>query len=443
MSNNVLVKILLYSLGVLSLFVLLYAWRNHIYCLNNQCISFFSFGVNVFYKNLSLFYLIVFWAGIDLIYIFYRVFLLYIHKRKFSMYQHPLVSVLIPAYNEGICIDKTLSSCLNQTYPNLELIVINDGSTDDTLQVVNAFKEQNASYLQIRKINIKVIDQVNQGKAKALNSGKAEASGDFLITIDADSYLNAHAIEKIMVYFDKEDVGAVAGNVVALYQDSVLGYLQKIEYDLGVYFIRGSQSTLGNVIVTPGALSAYRKNALKKFEEGTLTEDFDSSIRILENGYKIIMAADAICYTQVPLGISDLIKQRIRWQQGSLEVFSKHSFHRKNFLVSIEWTLLFMFGFYSLFSKFIAFFAVPFFLFAGNYSALLFFVFSFFIYSVLSYGILFSIVAHYSNDEKSLLAIPLFVVYFNTIVLYSVLVAQILTFKGKDQSWGKIKRYHI
>lgn len=390
----------------------------------------------------TLFQLILFWIIFDFIYIIYRIYLLIIHKRKLHFHEYPLVSILVPAHNEEICIEKTLISCIHQTYPNLEIIVINDGSTDKTLNVVYNFKKKYEIYLHRRNINLIIIDQKNQGKAKALNNGKKQARGEFIVTIDADSYLNSHAIEKIMGYFSSEEIGAVAGNIVAISKHTLLGYLQKIEYELGIHFIRTSQSSLGNVIVTPGAFSAYRKSALRKFEEGTLTEDFDSSIRILERGYKIVMASDAVCYTQVPLTISDLIKQRIRWQQGGLEVFSKHVFHKKRFSTSLEWAFLFLFGFYALFSKILAFFVVPLFLISRDYISLTFFTISFFVYSLFVYGILFSIVAHYSHDKKAILAVPLFIIYYHTIVLYSVLVAQILVFKGESQSWEKIKRYH-
>lgn len=392
---------------------------------------------------LTIFQIVIFWILFDFIYIFYRVFLLIIHKKRLSVYKHSSVSVLIPAYNEELCIEKTLTSCIYQTYPNLEIIVINDGSTDKTSEVVNFFRKNHEDYIKDRNIDFKIIDQNNQGKSSALNNGKENSRGDFLVTIDADSFLNSHAIEKIMSYFNSEDIGAVAGNIIAISNHSLLGYLQKMEYELGIYFIRNSQSSLGNVLVTPGALSAYKKSAVRKFEEGTLTEDFDSSIRILEKGYKIIMAPNALCYTQVPLSISDLIKQRVRWQQGSLEVFCKHYFHKKSFIISLEWILQLMFGFYALFNRILALFIIPLFLISNSYSSLLLFIFCFYFYSFFIYEIIFSIVVYYSRDRMAFLVVPLFIIYYNTIILYSVLAAQILSFKEKNQKWEKIKRYHI
>jgi cellulose synthase/poly-beta-1,6-N-acetylglucosamine synthase-like glycosyltransferase len=391
---------------------------------------------------ITLVQIISFWVIFDFTYLFYRITLLLSHKKRIKNKEHPLVSILVPAYNEEICIKKTLNSCIHQTYPNFEILVINDGSTDRTLEEVKDFERKNKKYLIKKNILLKILNQTNQGKAKALNNGKDNAKGEFLITIDADSYLSAYAIEKIMGYFTSEDIGAVAGNIIAVSKNSLLGYLQKVEYELGIHFIRNSQSSFGSVIVTPGALSAYRKKAVKKFEEGTLTEDFDSSIRILERGYKIYMAGDAICYTQVPLSFSDLIKQRIRWQQGGLEVFSKHMFHNKRATVSLEWIFLFLFGFYALFSKVIALIYIPLLIIYSGYMSFVIFIIAFIIYSILIYSLLFFIVSFYSKDRKAILVTPIFITYYYTIVLYASLVAQILVFKGGNQSWEKIKRYH-
>src|SRR3989339_1128781 len=103
---------------------------------------------------ITLFQLILFWILFDFVYIAYRVSLLIIHKRKLRFHEHPLVSVLVPAYNEEVCIEKTLTSCIHQTYPNLEIIVINDGSTDKTLNVVDNFKKKYENCLNIKSIDL-------------------------------------------------------------------------------------------------------------------------------------------------------------------------------------------------------------------------------------------------------------------------------------------------
>lgn len=387
--------------------------------------------------------LILFWSSFDVVHIFYRLILLIIHQQKLKSSELPLVSILIPAYNEEVSIEKALVSCLEQTYPYLEVIVVNDGSTDNTCEIISSFRKKHFLYLLQKKINFKIVNQPNQGKARALNNGLLQAKGDFVVTIDADSYIHAHAIEKIMSYFSSEKIGAVAGNVVAISNHSILGYLQKMEYELGIYFIRNSQGSLGDVIVTPGALSAYRKIAVRKFEEGTITEDFDSSIRVLERGYEIVMAPNAICYTQVPLTIQDLIKQRVRWQQGGLEVFAKHIFHQKRLSVSLEWLFLFLFGFYALFNKVLALFTIPLVLVSDNSASIPKAIILFFMYSWVVYTVLFSIVTYYSKDKQALLFVPLFILYFHTIILYSVFAAQILMFKTGKKPWEKIKRYRI
>lgn len=386
--------------------------------------------------------LILFWIIIDVPYLVYRGFLLFRHMKRKEVISKPLVSILIPAYNEEPCIEKTLYSCLNQTYPRIEIIVINDGSTDKTLDVVKNFQTKYHNNLEKRGIKLRIISQKNQGKARALNVGKAHANGVFIATIDADSYLHHDAIYNILHYFSSKKIGAVAGNIVALSHGKILGYVQKIEYELGIYFLRESQAALGDVLVTPGAFSAYRKKAIKKFEEGTLTEDFDSSIRTLERGYSIVMAPDAYCFTQVPLSVADLIKQRIRWQQGGLEVFAKHVFHKKRFFVRLEWFFLFFFGFYGLFSRILGLVFLPIVFFSGGISAAASFIGIFLLYTLFIHTIQFIIVNLKSKDKKAVLAAPLFILYYYTIVMYAVLIAQILVFKRR-QKWEKIKRYHM
>ncbi len=383
---------------------------------------------------LTLLELIIFWLVFDGPYLLYRALLFFSYNRKLSTLKKPQVTILIPAYNESLSIEKTLKSCIHQTYQNLGIIVINDGSKDNTAQIVENFIHYHKNY------NIRLINQKNQGKARALNTGLSRTNSEFIITIDADSYLHHKAVELLMAKFLDKKIGAVAGNIVAISHKKLLGYIQKMEYEISTHFLRESQSALGAVTVTPGALSGYRRSALKKFEEGTLTEDFDSSAKILDRGYKIIIAPDSLCYTQVPLSASDLIKQRVRWQQGGIEVFSKHLFEEKRFFVSFEMFLIFFYGFYGLFPKVLTFVILPLNITSISPISFIYGLALFFIYFTLIWFIKLAVIG--TKDWKFYAVVPIFVFYWYTIILYSILAAQILAIKG-NKKWGELKRYRI
>lgn len=383
---------------------------------------------------LTLLELIIFWLIFDGPYLLYRSLLFFSYNRKLSILSKPKVTILIPAYNEALSIEKTLKSCIHQTYKNLGIIVINDGSKDETVQIVENFIHHH------KNRNIKLINQKNQGKARALNTGLSRAKSEFIITIDADSYLHHKAVELLMAKFRDKKIGAVAGNIVAISHKRLIGYIQKMEYEISTHFLRESQSALGAVTVTPGALSGYRRSALKKFEEGTLTEDFDSSAKILDRGYEIIIAPDALCYTQVPLSATDLIKQRVRWQQGGIEVFSKHLFEEKRFFVSLEMFLIFFYGFYGLFPKVLTFVILPLNITSISPISFIYGLGLFFIYFTLIWFIKLAVIG--TKDWKFYAIVPIFVFYWYTIILYSILAAQILAIKG-NKKWGELKRYRM
>ncbi len=383
---------------------------------------------------LTLLELIFFWLIFDGPYLLYRSLLFFFYERKLATLAKPKVTILIPAYNEEITIEKTLKSCIHQTYPNFEIIIINDGSRDKTRYITENFIEQHTN------CQISLINQKNQGKARALNNGLKKANGEFIITIDADSYLHHKAVELLMAKFTSKKIGAVAGNIVALSHRSLLGYIQKMEYEISTHFLRESQSAIGAVTVTPGAFSGYRKSALKRFEEGTLTEDFDSSAKILDRGYKIIISPDALCYTQVPLALTDLAKQRIRWQQGGIEVFAKHLFEKKHFFVSLEMFLIFFYGFYGLFPKVLTFIVLPLNLTSINIRSFTFSLLLFFFYFTLIWCIKLAVIR--TREWKFYSIVPIFIFYWYTIILYSILAAQIMVFK-RNKEWGTLRRYRI
>ena len=370
--------------------------------------------------------LLLFWILLDSPYMLYLAFRIAKNGYKKTKIKD-LVTILIPAYNEGVCIEKTLKSCIKQTYRPLEIIVINDGSTDNTKEVVENFIKKHKEH------DIKLINQENRGKASAMNNGLKHAKGKYIVTIDADSYLKRDAIERITEKFYSEDIGAVAGNIIPISQSKILGFIQKVEYELGIRVMRNAQSYFGGVVCTPGAFSIYKKDALKRFEEGTITEDFDTSIAILERGYKVIASIDAVCYTQAPASISYLIKQRVRWQQGAYEVFAKHMFTKKRLAVSIEMFIIFFYAFYGLFPR-LMIYLYPI-VWSSFYALIVFFMYSCMIYSIqLSLG--------RPENKKMYLIMPLFIAYYYTIILYSSLVAQIKVIKNNTR-WEKLKRYHM
>ena len=245
----------------------------------------------------------------------------------------PRVSVLVPAWNEEVGILRTVRSVLATQYADLELIVINDGSTDQTGSLVKDFI---ADYQESEdsSCDLKYIELTNGGKARALNQGLACSTGEFIITIDADSIMDSNAITKMLEQFDDPVVGAVAGNVIVGNRKQRLALLQQLEYLYGFFFKR-ADSVFDSVYIIGGAAAAYRKttlDAVRGFDHEVITEDIEMSMRILSHNFKTRFAADAVVYTEGPVDLKGLSKQRLRWKFGRLTTFHKHKdmfFNRK------------------------------------------------------------------------------------------------------------------
>jgi len=241
------------------------------------------------------------------------------------------VSVLIPAWNEEVGIIKTIESVLNTNYSNLEVIVINDGSTDNTNNLISAFvgdfeREKADSATRSESVDLRYLNLINGGKARALNRGLRVATGEFIVTIDADSLMDENAITKILKRFADPDVGAVAGNVVIGNNKKPIALLQQLEYMYGFFFKR-ADSVFNSVYIIGGAAAAYRKNVLAEvggFDHQIITEDIEMSTRILAAGYHTRYAADAVVYTEGPSDWKSLCRQRLRWKFGRILTFIKH-----------------------------------------------------------------------------------------------------------------------
>ncbi|GAI65631.1 unnamed protein product, partial [marine sediment metagenome] len=223
----------------------------------------------------------------------------------------PSVSIIIPAYNEGKVIEKTIRSVLELSYSQKEIFVVDDGSKDDTLKIAKLMETNNP----IRVISKKK----NGGKWGALNKGIESSKSDIIVCIDADTVLDKNAIQPLVSHFIDSKVGAVAGNIKVGNRDNILTKLQALEYISKLNIQRRSEAFFRKVTVVPGPLGAFRKSIIKEvgfYTGDTFAEDADLTLKILRAGYKIKYEPKSIGYTEAPISIFDLAKQRYRWYRG-------------------------------------------------------------------------------------------------------------------------------
>ena len=235
----------------------------------------------------------------------------------------PKVAVLIPAYNEEKVIERTVRAALNSNYPNLRVIVIDDGSKDRTLEVArNAFAAEEA------KGRVLILTKRNAGKAEALNYG-IEHIGDaeIFVGIDADTIIAPDAILRLVPHFINEKVGAMAGNAKVGNRVNLWTRWQALEYITSQNFERRALDVLGAVSVVPGAIGAWRVAAVREaggFHTDTVAEDADLTMALLRMGYRVEYEDMALAYTEAPTNANGLMRQRFRWSFGILQAVYKH-----------------------------------------------------------------------------------------------------------------------
>ncbi len=231
----------------------------------------------------------------------------------------PKVSVVIAAYNEETVINKTIQSVLQSDYPSLEVIVVNDGSTDRTEEVI--LKEY-GDHPQVR-----VISKENGGKVTAINVGYREASGEIIVSIDADTIISVNTITMLVRHFQDPRVAAVSGNVKVGNVNNLLTLWQHVEYISGFNLERRAFDELNCIPVVPGAIGAWRKSAIAEvgyYQHDTLAEDTDVTLSLLRYNYKIHYEEKAHAYTEAPEDVKSFLKQRTRWIYGTLQCLWKH-----------------------------------------------------------------------------------------------------------------------
>ncbi len=234
----------------------------------------------------------------------------------------PQVAVLVPAYNEETVIVRTVRSVLRSTYPFLRVIVIDDGSSDATLRVAReAYREEIASG------RVTVLSKPNAGKAEALNYALDQLEEEFYVGIDADTVIAPDAIERLVGHFADERVGAVAGNAKVGNRVNLWTRWQALEYITSQNFERRALDLFDVVTVVPGAIGAWRTNAVRRggcYPLNTVAEDADLTMNLLEQNYKVIYEDRALAFTEAPVTVRGLMRQRFRWSFGILQAVFKH-----------------------------------------------------------------------------------------------------------------------
>ncbi|MGZ5921466.1 MAG: polysaccharide deacetylase family protein [Rhizomicrobium sp.] len=229
------------------------------------------------------------------------------------------VSVLIPAYNEEKVIALTVERILSSDYRNLEVLVIDDGSADRTAEVVrNRFADEK---------RVTLISIPNGGKANALNVALRQATGTVVVALDADTQFNADTISRLVRWFADPEVGAVAGNAKVGNRINMITRWQALEYIVAQNLERRALSALDTLTVVPGAVGAWRREALLDmggFPADTLAEDQDLTIAIQTAGYRVLFDPTAIAWTEAPATFGGLGKQRFRWSFGTLQCLWKY-----------------------------------------------------------------------------------------------------------------------
>lgn len=233
--------------------------------------------------------------------------------------EQPSVSVIVPAYNEGVVLEHCLDSLLATSYPRTEIIVVDDGSTDDTAEVLAAVAR--------RHPRIRAVTQPNAGKGAALNHGVALSSGDVLVFVDADSLFQPDTLQRMLEGFDDPRVGAVCGDDRPVNLDRLLTRLLTVLSHLGTGMVRRALSLLGCLPIVSGNAGAFRREVIAElggFDTRTVGEDLELTWRVHRAGLQVRFAPRALVHAESPSTLGGLWRQRVRWGRGLLQTTRLH-----------------------------------------------------------------------------------------------------------------------
>lgn len=252
----------------------------------------------------------------------------------------PLISILVPAYNEQENIAAAIESLITLDYPNYEVLIVDDGSTDETLKMAQKYDGNHGNCC------VRVLHKSNEGKWSALNYGFGRSLSELVLCVDADSILSRDALQAMAAHMTDPGVAGVAGQVCVRNRDKLLTRLQGMEYILANGALRMAQADSSTVLVVPGPIGMFRRTALEEvelrldnadgsviskgpFQSDTFAEDFDLSLSVLSLGGRIVYEPMAISYTRAPDTPLSLMNQRYRWCRGSLQTLRKY-FRRRS-----------------------------------------------------------------------------------------------------------------
>lgn len=359
------------------------------------------------------------------------------------------VTVVIPAHNEEAGIEKCVRSVLASNYPNLEILVVDDGSTDATFDKLLAFRNTPG---------VRVFYQFNQGKWSALNAAISQLDSEIVVCIDADTQIHPDAIGHLARHFSNPQVGAVAGKIIVGNRINLLTKLQALEYITAQNFDRRGFDLIDGILVVPGAIGAWRTEAVRAaggFCNDTLTEDSDLTICLHRLGYRVTYEHKAIAYTEAPETVSQLMAQRLRWSLGLLQCAWKHKAaikeQRAAGLISIP--DMFIFGYLfpllapiaDLFVVFLIFNAILSHM-TGDFGEVMASRPNYLVWAYLALPLLDLIVsayALYSDKNETLRLIflfPLQRLFYRPLLYLSVYRAIFRAILGSFAGWGKLRR---
>lgn len=245
-------------------------------------------------------------------------------EREGREHAAPLVTVIVPAFNEGAVIQPAIHSLLELDYPAYEILIVDDGSTDATYE--------RAAELEGRYggVTVRVVSKANGGKANALNTGIALARSPFVLCMDGDSRLTRDTLRAAIRHFEDPRVGAVAGNVKVVNRNNLWTRMQALEYIEGLNMARRAQGFMRVVNIIPGPIGIFRREALTGvggYDADTFAEDADITLKLMTAGWHVIYEDRAVAWTEAPEQLLDLIKQRYRWTRGILQALRKRARH--------------------------------------------------------------------------------------------------------------------